>query len=166
MSNLVAHAKRELELAGMFDKDSDYDGMLGDGVLKLIEQFSKGGHSGGSAMMTLNLFDQLARFKNLTPLTNAPDEWNDVSDMSGIPHWQNKRNGEAFSEDGGKTYTLLSETMAKFECEKCGVAFTTGHPVTESDIEEDCDCGGKMVVTYAGKTDAEALHTAKEAQQQ
>ena len=29
IAGLVDHAKKELDLAGLFDKDSDYDGMIG-----------------------------------------------------------------------------------------------------------------------------------------
>ena len=36
VSNLEQHARHEVQLAGLFDKDSDYDGMLGDAVMGLI----------------------------------------------------------------------------------------------------------------------------------
>lgn len=35
--SLKDHAKRELALAGLFDKDSDYAGMIGHAVMKMIE---------------------------------------------------------------------------------------------------------------------------------
>ena len=35
MTNLTDFAERELRLAGLFSKDSDYEGMLGDAVLAL-----------------------------------------------------------------------------------------------------------------------------------
>lgn len=63
---LVDDAKRNLKNSGMFDEDSDYDGMLGKAVLELIELFAEQGHSGASAMLTLELFDQVARRKPLT----------------------------------------------------------------------------------------------------
>jgi len=53
---LMEHAKKELELAGLFAKDSDYGGMLGDAVLELIEKFAEQGHSGASAGMVSDLF--------------------------------------------------------------------------------------------------------------
>lgn len=49
MSNLTDYAKDELTRAGLFDKDSDYDGMLGTAALEIIEVFAKQGHSGMSA---------------------------------------------------------------------------------------------------------------------
>lgn len=42
----------------------------------------------------------LVRFKNITPLTDDPDEWSLIAD--GI--WKNNRRGDAFSLNGGKTY--------------------------------------------------------------
>lgn len=104
--NLVDHAEAELKNAGLFDKDSDYDGMLGKAVLELMKVFSKQGHSGYSAHLTLDLFDKLANFSNLTPITDNPEEWMEVTDKGpdGKGMWQNKRNPSMFSKDGGKTY--------------------------------------------------------------
>jgi len=104
MGNLTDHAKYELELAGLFDKDSDYDGMLGTAVMELVEKFSEQGHSGASASIVLSLFKEVVMFKNLTPITSNPDEWLDQSEMSEEPIWQNKRRSSSFSRDGGKTW--------------------------------------------------------------
>lgn len=65
MSNLVDHAQKELTKVGLFDKDSDYDGMLGEGVLELITVFAAQGHSGYSAQMTRELFSKLSNFEEL-----------------------------------------------------------------------------------------------------
>lgn len=65
MSNLVDHAEKELKRVGLFDKDSDYDGMLGEDVLELITVFAGQGHSGMSAQMTRELFHKLSNFENL-----------------------------------------------------------------------------------------------------
>jgi len=109
--NLVTHAEAELTKAGLFKEDSDYNGMIGKAVLELMKSFSKQGHSGFSAMLTLDVFSRLAKWKTLTPITDNPEEWNDVSDMSGSkePFWQNKRQPDCFSKDGGKTYYSLDE---------------------------------------------------------
>jgi hypothetical protein len=105
MSNLVRHARSELERAQMFDDDADYGGMLADGVMELIELFAKQGHSGMSGSMTLHLFSELADFNPITPITDDPSEWNEVCE--GV--WQCARRGDAFSTDGGKTYRLTDE---------------------------------------------------------
>lgn len=97
-SNLVAHARHELNLIGNGP-------MIDDHVLEIVKIFSEQGHSGYSAMYTINLITKLLSFENLAPLTNNPDEWVDVLDGM----WQNKRNSAAFSNDGGKTYTLTTD---------------------------------------------------------
>lgn len=101
-SNLVRHARRELELLGEEEETVD-------GYLRMIEIFTGMGHSGGSASVFIPTLNALLQFKNLKPLTDNPEEWNDVGEQSGYPLSQSKRNSEAFSEDGGKTYYLLSE---------------------------------------------------------
>ena len=98
MSNLVEHAKRELELVG---EEPEFI----DGLLKVIQAFADMGHSGGSASVAIPVINELLQFKNLKPLTDNSDEWMLVGEQM----WQNVRNSEAFSDDGGKTYYLLSE---------------------------------------------------------
>lgn len=109
--SLVDHARTELEAAGLFDKDSDYDGMIGESVMKLIEAFADQGHSGFSAEMTLFIFNRVANFKSLGPITTNPNEWQDLYGMSDTPLWQNRRQSSCFSRDGGKTYYDLNDPV-------------------------------------------------------
>lgn len=108
MSELVKHAKKELELAGLFDKDSDYAGMLGESVLSLIKEFSSQDHSGCSASIAIILFKKLASFKPLTKLTLLDDEWNEVGDNI----YQNNRNSMVFKTGkDGKAYYSDAYTL-------------------------------------------------------
>jgi hypothetical protein len=98
-----SHAKEELTRAGLFDKDSDYGGMMGEAVMKMIRVFAEERHSGFSASMAVNIFAKLAKYEPLTPLTGEDDEWTEVE--PGV--FQNKRcchvfkqNGEAYDIDG------------------------------------------------------------------
>jgi hypothetical protein len=110
MSNLVRHAKYELSNAGLFDPDSDYDGQIGVAVMGLIDTIAGQGHSGASIGYTVWLFNRLVAFKPLTPLTDNPNEWLDVADyMDGQAVWQSRRQSDAFSNDGGKTYYTLDD---------------------------------------------------------
>lgn len=103
MSNLLAHAARELELAGVEDD-------VRPSILGAISAFNAYGHSGGSAAICIHILNKLLQFENLSPLTNNSFEWNEVgTEMGGDEIWQSQRNSEAFSNDGGKTYYLLSE---------------------------------------------------------
>jgi hypothetical protein len=106
MSDLVQHAKEELKRAGLFDKDSDYGGMLGKAALSLVKTFAAQGHSGMSAALVTQLALRLFQYEPLTPLTGADEEWNDVSDVSGEPWWQNKRCHRVFKGADGKAYDV------------------------------------------------------------
>lgn len=114
-SNLIKHAAKELELIGE-------DPLVVLGYLQMIQIFSKMGHSGGSASVFIPTLNRLLNFKNLAPLTNDPNEWtHHTAETWGEPGgvWQSNRDGEAFSNDGGKTYTLLSDRV-KAEHDKNG----------------------------------------------
>lgn len=100
-SNLVDHAKRELNLLGEEPETVE-------GYIKVIRAFSDMGHSGGSASVAIPVINELLQFHNLRSLTDDPREWNQV-EMGDEPCWQSNRRSEAFSYDGGKTYYLLSE---------------------------------------------------------
>jgi len=112
VSNLIDHARRELELLGTFEEDPAF----ATSIVAAVSAFaSYPGHSGGSAMVAISVLNDLLNFKNLSPLTNNPDEWiKHTPDMWDGEHhvWQNVRNGEAFSTDGGATYRLTSEGRA------------------------------------------------------
>jgi hypothetical protein len=113
MSNLVKHAEREMRLAGLYDEGSDYGGLIPEAVMELIRPFAAGGHSGGSAEITLELFERLSRFRALTPLTSDPNEWMDVKEYGPrpmVPLWQSARDSRCFSEDGGKTYYDVADS--------------------------------------------------------
>ena len=100
-SNLVAHAKRELA-AKMTDPQS-YDGMIATAVLELIEVFSKQGHSGFSAGLTISTFERLARYEPLGPLTGEDSEWcalDYAPDMAA----QNNRCSHVFKRSDGTAY--------------------------------------------------------------
>jgi len=103
MSNLIQHAKQELEIAGMFDEDADYGGLLAKSTMELIEKFAEQGHSGGSAPSVIHMFSKLANFKPLGPITGKDEEWTEVSD--GV--FQNKRLSAVFKHGkDGKPYYL------------------------------------------------------------
>lgn len=98
MSNLIDHAKIELQAIG-YDPNDQEDGpnkWIQENILELLEVFSKQGHSGSSAPYCINLFTKLARFEPLCPLTGEDSEWTEVS----AKLFQNKRCGHVFKENG------------------------------------------------------------------
>lgn len=102
----VLHTRRELMLMG---KDEDFI----EWAVEVVKAYLSFGHSGMSHYTSLSILLKLLKGDNLTKLTDRPDEWRDVSKYTGEPTWQNKRNSKAFSNDGGKTFHLLSETDTK-----------------------------------------------------
>lgn len=108
MSNYISHAQREFRAAGWTKEDGTfYDEMQEDicnHVLKLLEVFHEEGHSGSSAPYALNVFDTLARFKPIAPLTGEDWEWHDISEYSGRdngPVFQNMRCSNVFKDNNG-----------------------------------------------------------------
>lgn len=121
MSKLLEHAERELKLAGLDKPGSDFDGMLFEEVMGLMRAFCNRGHSGGSAHQTLTLFNIVARWGHLSPLTQDPAEWEDVTHlgagsggMVGESLWQNKRNPSVFSTNPNQEKTWYSVEDQEF----------------------------------------------------
>lgn len=103
MSNLVEHARRELNLLGQTAEDPAFAASL----VATVAAFASYGHSGGSTAAATDMLGRLLRFEALTPLTSDPAEWEDRSEMSGTPLWQNLRDPRVFSEDGGQTWHVV-----------------------------------------------------------
>jgi hypothetical protein len=105
--SLIDHAKIELQLAGAFDKDSNYDVFIGEAVMELIEVFSNQGHSGTSASIVSSIFNKLAQYKPLQPITGRDEEWSKVSINDDRELYQNKRCFSIFKEGkDGKPYSI------------------------------------------------------------
>lgn len=97
----VRHARVELGLLGEEEDVIEW-------YVDVIKAFFSFGHSGGSFDAVMPVLLKLLYHENLTKLTDNPEEWEDVSEYTGKPLWQSKRNSSAFSKDGGKTFWLLS----------------------------------------------------------
>ena len=81
MSNLVEYAKRELEYC-FPDKSDGMQQMAIKNILELLETFSNQGHSNHSAPYVLQLFNRLANWKPLKPLTGGDDEWEAIDETT------------------------------------------------------------------------------------
>ena len=106
MSQSADKARLELERIGEEPKIIDW-------YCRVIDEYYSIGHSGGSHFISLPILVKLLNQENLTEITNDPTEWMNIKEYSGYPHWQNSRNSKAFSEDGGATYTLVSDKRKK-----------------------------------------------------
>jgi len=106
MGNLKDFATLELKMAGLLDDTGDfYGGATGKAVLELIDVFSNQGHSGMSANIVISIFEKLALFKPLQPITGEDDEWVDISGLWGGENmYQNKRESGLFKNNNIITY--------------------------------------------------------------
>lgn len=133
--NLVEHAKRELALIGE-------DRGLADNLVEVVAKFAEFGHSGGSAPFAVSYLEKLLSFKPLSPITSDPAEWEDRSEMSGAPMWQNVRDPRVFSPDGGKTWSLLADEQEDTSPEPGGALIE----IFEKDATTSSTGGNSVVV--------------------
>jgi hypothetical protein len=104
LTGTVAHADRELKLAGFGVSDSDdawFSKAVYDNVMQLVQTLASQHHTGWSVHQILNIFDRVARYKLLTPLTGEDGEWNLLG-----KEWQNLRLSSVFKgiTDNGEVY--------------------------------------------------------------
>ena len=103
------HALVEFKEAGynidddlnILEPEGDPNRWIIEGTLELLDVFGKQGHSGMSAPYAISIFEKLASFKPLTPLTGEDWEWEDVSEFFQESMLQNKRFSSVFKKPGG-----------------------------------------------------------------
>lgn len=104
-NNLYKYAQAELERAGLFGDNDFYGGMTGNAVMRLMEVHCAEGHSGMSNGHVLSLFQRLAGFNPISPLTGEDDEWQEVGERDGKTVYQSKRCSTIFKE-GDRAYNI------------------------------------------------------------
>lgn len=129
---ITERAIKELKMAGLYDKDSDYNGMIGKSVEELLKVFQSQGHSGFSASIVASIFKDVVLGGILSPLKGTPEEWEDISNFcDGEILFQNKRCTSVFSTglNGENAYDVEGIHFI----DKNGISFTCGKshvPVT------------------------------------
>lgn len=122
--SLIEHAKKELKSIGMLDSDDEMNTMMAENILQLIQTFADQGHSGFSAPYCINLFNKLANFKPLGPLTGEDSEWHDVGERSGYTLYQNNRCGSVFKDVNG-AYNIDGKVFWEWWRDEDGTAHKT-----------------------------------------
>ena len=97
-------------------------------VLRVVRAFQKAGYSGSTAKYAIHIIERVLRFKPITRLTGADDEWTDMSNYTNneildqnirCPAVFRKNHdnttayyieGRLFSDDGGKTLRQTDES--------------------------------------------------------
>lgn len=108
-SEMVGHARRELEIAGLFtvNEESQYDGFIGRGVLALVKTFEDWAGADPSKRQAIqSVFNYVIAGDLLSPPSDDPEEW-EPYDVEGHKGLRNKRNGMFISRDDRKTWINL-----------------------------------------------------------
>jgi hypothetical protein len=129
MSAYKTHAMNEFRAAGWLDENDNFKDDMQEAICRhimdLLTVFADEGHSGSSAPYTINLFSKLVKFEPIAPLTGEDWEWTDVSEISGVPLYQNKRMGSVFKAGkDGEAYWID------------GKVFWEWHKSTEGEIHK------------------------------
>ena len=106
-SNYIKHAQREFEILYKGMSKEDLEGpntWILENILDLLAVLGIQGHSGGSIGYCLSWFEAAARFRCLSPLTGADDEWGESFGNDGTK--QNKRMSEIFKDKDGRAYMI------------------------------------------------------------
>jgi hypothetical protein len=126
-SDVERHAREELRLAGWFDKDGFYGDLMGHAVMRMLREFAEEGHSGMSAGAAISIFERLARFEPLTPLTGEDDEWGEPYEYNGTR--QNKRCSHVFKDANGYAYDIEGRIFRE-PSGACYTSYESRVPVT------------------------------------
>lgn len=98
--NLFEYAKSELN---RIPQDEDgIQNLMNENILAIVRMFSEQGHSGFSGNYAISILERLLRFKPLSPLTGADDEW----DETGHGTFQNNRCYSVFKSADGTCHDI------------------------------------------------------------
>lgn len=113
VSSLEKYAMAEMRRLGWMNEDTDpMQKDMVKCVLELIKVFANQGHSGFSAPYCLRLFNRLADWKPISPLTGEDEEWNKVRGDTNL--YQNKRYSAVFLDiDTGRTYNSEGKVFTR-----------------------------------------------------
>lgn len=113
VSNLEHFARQELALIGADGEDDKMQAAINRHILKMVRTFSREGHSGFSASYAIDILEKLLRYEPLSPLAGGDDEWNDISEMSDEPCWQNRRCSHVFKGADGRAYDIQGKVFVE-----------------------------------------------------
>lgn len=110
---MLEWAEKEVEIAckreapDRKEGEWDYGCACYESALKAYKSLMEDGHSGMSICFTQNILNSLIDGRNLTPIEDAPDVWNEIEDSTEYIKYQCKRNSALFKyeyKDGHVEY--------------------------------------------------------------
>jgi len=135
MSNILEHAKDELDRIGMTeDSPDEMNVMMRKHILHMMNEFAEEGHSGFSASYAISILTKLMDFKPLSPLTGEDNEWGDVREYGESPSWQNKRRSSVFKNADGTCYDIDGKVFWEWYKDKEGNSFKSYYTSIDSRV--------------------------------
>lgn len=121
------YAEKEMDIA--WPETDEMQDMIKKDILSIIDVFEEQGHSGTSAAYTLNILERLLRFKPISPLTGADDEWGEPYETGGPNsevHQQNKRCNSVFRRnyDNATAYDIDGKVFPMMAVRHSGAALS------------------------------------------
>ena len=135
MSNILDHAKNELDRIGMTeDSPDEMNVMMRKHILHMMNEFAEEGHSGFSASYAISILTKLMDFKPLSPLTGEDNEWGNVREYGESPSWQNKRRSSVFKNADGTCYDIDGKVFWEWYKDKEGNPFKSYYTSIDSRV--------------------------------
>lgn len=125
--NNLEFAKKELDYAGYKDSPEDglggeYNKMVREAVLELLEVFDKQGHSGYSASVVSQIFTRLIDYKPISPIKET-DEWLPINESGYQRHTRLSNLFRDEKHNNGKAY-YLDAIVWKCKYDDCTTTFS------------------------------------------
>jgi hypothetical protein len=131
MSNILSHAKMELDRIGMTeDSEDEMNVQMRKHILHMMNEFAEEGHSGFSASYAISILTRLMNFKPLSPLSGDEAEWSEVGE--GLR--QNKRMSSVFKNADGSCYDVDGKVFWEWYRDEEGKATKTYYTSRESRV--------------------------------
>lgn len=165
-SPFMAHARRELEMAGAFVVNDELDGTLGRTVMGLVRLTDKWcGDNNQMREAIGQAFTTVISGGLLSMPTDNADEWAPVNVEEGQPDtWRNIRNPFYVSNDAGKTwYHLMSKQKGESRHVDSNISIPDPLQTTSKEDDSNVNTDGKTEATsnesvHSGPTGAEGQH--------
>lgn len=134
MNTLTNYAKSEFIRAGWCDEslnfNDDMQKLICENLLELLTVLSNQGHSGFSHGYLMNLFNLLANFKPIAPITGEESEWSEPYGDDGAR--QNKIISSVFMESDGSVYDIDAAYMWEWVKSEDGEVYKSTFSSSES----------------------------------
>jgi len=133
--SIIDFATKELTNLGWLGSEDEMSDMMAKNLLELLKVVADQGHSGFSASYLLSMFNKLANFKPLTPLTGEDWEWNDMTAYGDEgTSYQNARCSSVFKNAKGECYDIDGKVFWEWSIGEDGEPYKSYYTCRDSRV--------------------------------